>query len=482
MVPRPKAWQHGVVVAEWFHAPVHACRAGLPLAALRTLPADAPLCLTLLSAAGSWRSLTLHPHQLSDDTTLVGFAALGDGRGIGLVVQHPAGSWAAPTAPQVQWMWRRLQRRTPLAVAPPDALPGLDTIRVPLGPATAIHLLDPPPAPPPPPPPPEPMEPPPPPGLLAVERFWREGGQAYLEGWLHAYAAPIATAEFLQDEGPPVPLRRTPRPDLLPHYPMLPGADAGFAVRLPHQAGSALTCRVTTADGATHLLHHTLPGAEPHGAFGWDDPALLAARANHAWDSFLAEAETPGKDVVELGSRVVAMGSTALKDTFPHARSFIGVDIHPGPGVDVVADAHTLSARLGPATADALFSSAVLEHLAMPWLAAAEMNRTLRPGGLVFHRTHQCWPVHETPNDFFRFSDEALRVLFGPAHGFETIAAGMAFPMATHARDKAWPYSDHLPLNPTYGQSWILARKVAEIGPSPAPDTELSQRYPISGT
>ena len=124
-----------------------------------------------------------------------------------------------------------------------------------------------------------------------------------------------------------------------------------------------------------------------------------------------------------------------------------------------MGDAHALSSVVGEGAFDAIFSSAVLEHLAMPWVAAVEMNRALRPGGLVFHRTHQSWPVHERPNDFFRFSDEALRVLFGPAHGFEVLEAGMALPMALYARRKG-PVIDLTGLNPGFGMSWVLARKV----------------------
>ncbi len=319
--------------------------------------------------------------------------------------------------------------------------------------------------------------------LLSIDRFWREGGGCYVQGWFHAYTLDVQAASFLQDEGPPVRIETFfARPDLLPHYPMLPAgaARAGFAVHLPHQAGCSLRLLVEASDGAVHEATAELAGHEADDTFAWGSEAALAARAAAAWQRFKDEVNERRLAVLEVGSRLVAMSSVDLRDEFPHAVAFTGMDIHAAPGVDVVGDVHALSAIVGPDAFDAIFSSAVMEHLAMPWLAAAEMNRALRTGGLVFHRTHQCWPVHEQPNDFFRFSDEALKVLFGPVHGFAPIEAGMAFPMAAYARDKSSAHFNQTPLNPVYGMSWVLARKVADIPAAhAAPDlVSLSQRYP----
>ena len=93
--------------------------------------------------------------------------------------------------------------------------------------------------------------------------------------------------------------------------------------------------------------------------------------------------------------------------------------------MDIVGDAHFLHELLGEASADVVFSGAVLEHLSCPWLFSAAVNRTLKPGGLTFHATHQAWPIHEEPNDFWRFSDEGLKILFGPETGFRTLSSGM---------------------------------------------------------
>jgi hypothetical protein len=107
---------------------------------------------------------------------------------------------------------------------------------------------------------------------------------------------------------------------------------------------------------------------------------------------------------------------------------------------------------------------AVLEHLLMPWQFAAELNRVLEIGGLVFHATHQTWPPHALPNDFYRFSDEALKFLFGKDAGFEIIDS--------HMEHRVWLYPEHrteayliTPLFPGYGNSQVLARKVRHLEP-----------------
>jgi SAM-dependent methyltransferase len=107
----------------------------------------------------------------------------------------------------------------------------------------------------------------------------------------------------------------------------------------------------------------------------------------------------------------------------------VGIDVHPGINVDVVGDAHRLSEVFGEASFDAVVSSAVFEHLAMPWVVAEEISRVLRPGGLVYIETHFSHSMHELPWNFFQFSHEGLKVLFNEALGFETIEAGVSNPI-----------------------------------------------------
>jgi SAM-dependent methyltransferase len=124
--------------------------------------------------------------------------------------------------------------------------------------------------------------------------------------------------------------------------------------------------------------------------------------------------------VLELGSRNVR--GVVRRNLFSGHVAYTGFDIHPGENVDVVGDAHVLSAHVPAGQFDAVFSVSVFEHLAMPWKVVLELNRVLKPGGMLFISTHPVWPAHELPWDFWRFSCETFKVLLNQQTGFEIVA------------------------------------------------------------
>lgn len=75
--------------------------------------------------------------------------------------------------------------------------------------------------------------------------------------------------------------------------------------------------------------------------------------------------------------------------------------------MDIVGDAHELSLLFPNEHFDVGMSKAVFEHLAMPWKVVLEVNKILRPNGLLFINTLHTFPLHEKPWDFWRFSEEA---------------------------------------------------------------------------
>lgn len=105
------------------------------------------------------------------------------------------------------------------------------------------------------------------------------------------------------------------------------------------------------------------------------------------------------------------------------------LDLYPGDGVDVVGDAHRLSEHFPVDRFDAITSTATFEHLFMPWKVVLEMNRVLKPGGLVFALTHQSIGMHDEPNDFWRYTQYGWAALFNEATGFEVIRSAMGNPM-----------------------------------------------------
>jgi SAM-dependent methyltransferase len=124
--------------------------------------------------------------------------------------------------------------------------------------------------------------------------------------------------------------------------------------------------------------------------------------------------------VLELGTLRWGASATHHKDLFPTASQYVMSDVTSGPDVDVVADLHFLSKSFEPNSFDAIFCCSVFEHLHSPWIAAREILTVLKPGGVAFIQTHQSFPIHGYPNDYYRFSKEALIHLFSGAS--ETVA------------------------------------------------------------
>jgi len=150
------------------------------------------------------------------------------------------------------------------------------------------------------------------------------------------------------------------------------------------------------------------------------------------WEHFIAFLHTlKSGAVLEIGSR--ARSGIIYRDLVPANLRYVGMDILPGPNVDVVGDAHELESLFGSDRFVAAFSRSVFEHLAMPWKVAIELNRVLVPGGIVFTSTHQTWPLHEEPWDFWRFSAHSWSTLFNSSTGFEVVEAVCGEPARIHA-------------------------------------------------
>lgn len=125
-----------------------------------------------------------------------------------------------------------------------------------------------------------------------------------------------------------------------------------------------------------------------------------------------ARAGIAGLDVLEVGSFDVngSVGSAAKQHS---PRRYVGVDIVPGPGVDVVCSAEDLVNTFGEASFDVVVTTEMLEHVPNWKSAIMQMKQVLRPGGrLILTTRSRGFHLHGYPADYWRFSTEDMGEIF----------------------------------------------------------------------
>jgi len=63
----------------------------------------------------------------------------------------------------------------------------------------------------------------------------------------------------------------------------------------------------------------------------------------------------------------------------------------------------------------------VLEHIYEYEVAVKEMFRVLKPGGLLFCKTPLLYPLHDEPNDYWRFTPSCLQNIFRQYGAFDVL-------------------------------------------------------------
>lgn len=194
----------------------------------------------------------------------------------------------------------------------------------------------------------------------------------------------------------------------------------------------------------------------------YEDPAVLRDNEidHENWIDYLVDlCDKSEMKVLEVGSRNVT--GTVLRDKFHHA-SYTGFDYYEGENVNVVGDAHKLSSYFDDKF-DLIFSSAVFEHFAMPWIVSIEMVKLLKKGGYVFIETHYSYSSHERPWHFFQFSENALDVLFPVKFGMSCVKKGCSNLIEGKFSVDASEYLQGKRVRGLYCHSEYLGQKISEV-------------------
>jgi glycosyltransferase involved in cell wall biosynthesis len=123
-----------------------------------------------------------------------------------------------------------------------------------------------------------------------------------------------------------------------------------------------------------------------------------------------------GPHVRQLKGMVLDVGGgreAPLDAAWPKDVVRFRIDAFPHVKPQLVGDATTLPVRSG--SVDGVVMCELLEHVEHPALAIAEARRVLRAGGVLCGSVPFLFPVHGDPNDFWRYTESALRSLLGGA-------------------------------------------------------------------
>jgi SAM-dependent methyltransferase len=151
------------------------------------------------------------------------------------------------------------------------------------------------------------------------------------------------------------------------------------------------------------------------------DALPSAPSTNYLWHNFAVspyELLPRNPVILDVGSRS-ARGHYAFGSPPPGAR-LVCVDIEPGPGVDIVADAHDLH-MIDDHSADCVVAVGMLLHCRNPGKVISEFHRVLKPGGVLYVGAPFISPHPGFPPVFYYFSREGLETTCAD---FEKIQCG----------------------------------------------------------
>jgi SAM-dependent methyltransferase len=170
---------------------------------------------------------------------------------------------------------------------------------------------------------------------------------------------------------------------------------------------------VETPAAVDHPLPAPLPpGPHPPIAYAETDPLLSGGnRLSPMLTTYLPPARSPDDLLLDLGS-----GNGLVGGMLAGARGHVHVAVDYDGPAPILADAMALP--LADRSIAACVTFAVFEHLRVPALAAAELFRVLRPGGVVVGSVAFLEPFHF--DSYFHHTHLGTRAVFTDA-GFDPV-------------------------------------------------------------
>jgi SAM-dependent methyltransferase len=122
--------------------------------------------------------------------------------------------------------------------------------------------------------------------------------------------------------------------------------------------------------------------------------------------------DVEGKRIIEVGAYDVNGSARSLVEALG-PKSYLGVDIESGPGVDVVCPAEEVAQRFGAGAFDVVLTTEMLEHVRDWQEVVHNLKQTLAPGGVLIITTRsEGFPYHPYPADYWRYGRSDMRMIF----------------------------------------------------------------------
>lgn len=136
--------------------------------------------------------------------------------------------------------------------------------------------------------------------------------------------------------------------------------------------------------------------------------------------------------IVELGTRRwIENFPTHHKNEFQvhgiDTSNYTMTDYLDGMDVDKKVDVHKFTSVFPEESVDIIFSASTFEHFKYPWIASHELMKSLKMEGYIYIQTHQTFPLHGYPYDFYRFSRSAMESLYPKEMNMEIVNSWYEF-------------------------------------------------------
>ena len=114
--------------------------------------------------------------------------------------------------------------------------------------------------------------------------------------------------------------------------------------------------------------------------------------------------------IYEFGAfQVKGRGVDANLRPYFKDKKYVGTDMRKGIGVDLILDLHNINLKSGSVGTALVMDT--IEHVEFIRKAINEVYRVLKEKGILIMSSAMNFPIHNFPNDYWRFTPEAFKSL-----------------------------------------------------------------------